>query len=37
MELPVYLIGYMGAGKTTAGRLPADTFAWHFCQFGRCV
>ncbi len=30
MELPIYLIGYMGAGKTTAGRLLADKLGWHF-------
>lgn len=30
MELPIYLIGYMGAGKTTIGRLLADKLGWHF-------
>lgn len=30
MELPIYLIGYMGAGKTTAGRILADLLGWHF-------
>ena len=30
MELPIYLVGYMGAGKTTAGRLLADKLGWHF-------
>ena len=30
MELPIYLIGYMGAGKTTAGRILADKLGWHF-------
>lgn len=30
MELPIYLIGYMGAGKTTAGRLLAEKLNWHF-------
>lgn len=30
MEFPVYLIGYMGAGKTTAGRILADKLGWHF-------
>ncbi|MBQ8099893.1 MAG: shikimate kinase [Paludibacteraceae bacterium] len=30
MELPVYLIGYMGAGKSTVGRLLADKLGWHF-------
>ncbi len=30
MELPIYLIGYMGAGKTTAGKLLADKLGWHF-------
>lgn len=27
---PIYLIGYMGAGKTTAGRILADKLGWHF-------
>ena len=30
MQLPIYLIGYMGAGKTTVGRLLADKLGWHF-------
>ena len=30
MELPIYLVGYMGAGKTTAGRLLAEKLGWHF-------
>ena len=30
MEFPIYLVGYMGAGKTTAGRLLADKLGWHF-------
>lgn len=30
MELPVYLVGYMGAGKTTAGRKLAEKLGWHF-------
>ena len=30
MELPIYLIGYMGAGKTTVGRLLAEKLGWHF-------
>ena len=30
MQLPIYLVGYMGAGKTTAGRLLAQKLGWHF-------
>ena len=30
MELPIYLIGYMGAGKTTVGRLRAEKLGWAF-------
>lgn len=30
MELPIYLVGYMGAGKTTIGRLLADKLNWRF-------
>lgn len=30
MTLPIYLIGYMGSGKTTAGKLLADKLGWHF-------
>ncbi|MBQ9296700.1 MAG: shikimate kinase [Paludibacteraceae bacterium] len=30
MEKPIYLVGYMGAGKTTAGRILADMLGWHF-------
>ena len=31
MQLPIYLIGYMAAGKTTVGRLLAERLGW------RCV
>lgn len=30
MRLPIYLIGYMAAGKSTVGRLLADSLGWHF-------
>lgn len=30
MELPIYLVGYMGAGKTTVGKLLAEKLGWHF-------
>lgn len=30
MELPIYLIGYMGAGKTTIGKMVAERLGWHF-------
>lgn len=30
MDLPVYLIGYMASGKTTAGRILAQKLGWHF-------
>ncbi len=30
MTLPIYLVGYIGAGKTTAGRLLAEKLGWHF-------
>lgn len=30
MKLPIYLIGYMAAGKTTVGRLLAERLGWHF-------
>ena len=33
MKLPIYLIGYMGAGKTTVGRMLADKLGWHFVDF----
>lgn len=32
MELPIFLIGYMGAGKTTVGRLLAAKLGWHFAD-----
>lgn len=28
----IYLIGYMGAGKTTAGQLAADALGWRFAD-----
>ena len=27
---PIYLVGYMGAGKSTVGRLLADKLGWYF-------
>ncbi len=30
MQYPIYLVGYMGAGKTTAGRLLAEKLGWRF-------
>lgn len=30
MTFPIYLVGYMGAGKTTAGRMLAEKLGWHF-------
>ncbi len=30
MKLPIYLIGYMAAGKTTVGSILADRLGWHF-------
>ncbi len=30
MEFPIYLVGYMGAGKTTIGQILADRLGWHF-------
>lgn len=30
MTYPIYLIGYMGAGKTTTGKLLAEKLGWHF-------
>lgn len=30
MKGPIYLIGYMAAGKTTVGRLLAEKLGWHF-------
>lgn len=30
LQLPIYLIGYMAAGKTTVGRLLAERLGWHF-------
>jgi shikimate kinase len=30
MNYPIYLIGYMAAGKTTVGRILAERLGWHF-------
>lgn len=30
MVFPIYLIGYMGAGKTTAGKILAEKLGWYF-------
>ena len=30
MVFPIYLVGYMGAGKTTAGRILAEKLGWYF-------
>ena len=30
MELPIYLIGYMGSGKTTVGKILANKLGWSF-------
>lgn len=35
MNYPIYLIGYMGAGKTTAGRMLADKLGWHFVDLDK--
>lgn len=32
MKLPVYLIGYMAAGKTTVGKMVADQLGWRFAD-----
>ena len=37
MKLPIYLIGYMGAGKTTVGRMLADKLGWHFVDLDEAV
>ena len=37
MTLPIYLVGYMGAGKTTAGRLLAEKVGWHFVDLDDAV
>ena len=29
-KLPVYLVGYMASGKTTAGKLLAEKLGWYF-------
>ncbi len=28
----IYLVGFMGSGKTTVGRHLADRIGWHFCD-----
>ena len=30
LQPPIYLIGYMAAGKTTVGRMLAERLGWHF-------
>ncbi len=30
MQMPIYLIGYMGAGKSTVGKLLANHLGWKF-------
>jgi len=35
MTYPVYLIGFMAAGKTTAGRLLADKLGWYFVDLDK--
>ena len=37
VELPIYLVGYMGAGKTTAGRLLAEKLGWHFVDLDEAL
>ena len=37
MQLPIYLIGYMGAGKTTVGRRLADKLGWHFVDLDEAL
>lgn len=32
MKLPIYLIGYMAAGKTTVGKMVADQLGWRFAD-----
>lgn len=35
MEYPIYLIGYMGAGKTTIGKILAERLDWSFVDLDK--
>jgi len=33
----IYLVGFMGSGKTTVGRLLADELGWNFCDIDESI
>lgn len=37
MDAPIFLVGFMGSGKTTVGRLVATRLGWSFHDLDRAV